>query len=181
MHTDEVFVYKRPTKIRPGFSVAWAYPANYAVAMAGLGYQLVFQLLDQNPDIEVRRVFTDWEEPGWKASELIGFSLSWELGYIHVLNLLKKYGTNMLSQKRTKDDPLVFGGGPVLCANPEPFADFFDVILIGDAEILIPQLISAWNVARKLPTRYVQLTYLAQIDGFYVPALYHYRNICSDG
>jgi radical SAM superfamily enzyme YgiQ (UPF0313 family) len=75
------------------------------------------------------------------------------------------------SAERSVQHPLVFGGGPVLTANPEPFADFFDVILLGDGENLLGDFIDAYKEVRTAD-RNTQLRRLAQVPGIYVPSLY---------
>ncbi|HSM81855.1 MAG TPA: radical SAM protein, partial [Nodosilinea sp.] len=72
---------------------------------------------------------------------------------------------------RSADHPLVFGGGPVLTANPEPFADFFDVILLGDGETLLDNFFDAL-VELKTASRSETLRRLALVPGIYVPSLY---------
>jgi radical SAM superfamily enzyme YgiQ (UPF0313 family) len=167
----EVFLLTRPQKQRGLFSVSWFYPNTYAVGMAGLGYQLVWRLLDQDADVIVRRGFTDIEEPG-ETAELFGFTVAWELDYLNVMNVLQEHDIAVTAAERTNDEPIVFGGGPVLSANPEPFTDLFDVILIGDAETAVPAFISAWKEARKLKSRRERLEHLSTIPGVYVPSLY---------
>jgi radical SAM superfamily enzyme YgiQ (UPF0313 family) len=130
--------------------------------------------------LQVYRAFADLQEPGWQGCDLIGFTMSWELGYLNVLKLLQKLGTHVLSKDRGKGEPLVFGGGPVLTANPEPFADIFDIVLIGDAEELVPRFIAAWKSVRTLNDRQDQLKVLARVEGVYVPGLYRYRMDISD-
>jgi radical SAM superfamily enzyme YgiQ (UPF0313 family) len=76
--------------------------------------------------------------------------------------------------------PLIFGGGPVLTANPEPFADFFDVILLGDGELLLDEFIVAYKAVRQCD-RLTQLKHLAQVPGLYVPALYEVTYEGEDG
>ena len=65
----------------------------------------------------------------------------------------------------------MFGGGPVLTANPEPLAPFFDAVLLGDGELLLPAFIDALQNCRKAP-RAERLRQLAQVPGVYVPSLY---------
>ncbi|MBX9688643.1 MAG: B12-binding domain-containing radical SAM protein [Candidatus Obscuribacterales bacterium] len=168
----EKLLLARPVKNEPDFGVAWAYPNSYAVAMSGLGYQLIWWLLEQDPQVETYRVFSDACESGWQKAELLGFTLSWELDYANILSILKSAGISLLSAERELDAPLIFGGGPSLTANPEPFAEIFDVILLGDAEITIPNLLAAWKEARKLGTRAERLRHLANFSGLYVPSLY---------
>jgi radical SAM superfamily enzyme YgiQ (UPF0313 family) len=170
----EVCLVDRPPKSGAGFGVSWFYPNTYAVGMSGLGYQLVWWLLEQDPQTLVTRGFTDKEEGGAEAGELFGFTLSWELDFINILKILDKHGIDALATERNDDDPLVFGGGPVLSANPEPFADFFDVILLGDAESIVPQFLEAWKEARQLDSREKRLLHLSTISGVYVPRYYKY-------
>lgn len=172
MFPPEKFLVGRPLKTKSEFSVAWYYPNTYTVGMAGLGYQLVFGLLDSYEDIAVRRGFTDMEEPGIRESEIIGFTLSWELDFANIVSILRKHDIPVSSKDRTSDHPLIFGGGPVLTANPEPFADIFDVVLMGDAEVAIPSFIEAFRQSRKLSSRRERLLNLANSDGIYVPQFY---------
>lgn len=171
----EELLLPAPLKRRPEFAVTWVFPNEYKVGMAGLGYQLIWWLLEQCEDLEVRRAFTDRQQAGWDTSDLFGFTLSWELDYVNVLQLLKSAGIPWLSRDRKDDAPLVFGGGPALSANPEPFAEFFDVILLGDAEETIPRLLQGFKDARSLPDRESRLRFLAGVDGLYVPSLYKYE------
>lgn len=171
----ETLLLERPAKNNPDINVSWAYPNSYAVAMAGLGYQLIWWLLEQEPDVRTFRTYTDTAQSNWENSELIGFTLSWELDYANVLSLLKKASIPLLASQRSLDAPLVFAGGPVLSANPEPFAEFFDLILLGDAEITIPNLLKAWREARSLPTREARLRHMSSFAGIYVPSLFRYQ------
>ena len=132
-------------------------------------------------DIEVRRGFTDIEETGTVPCELLGFTVSWELDFIHILGILQKQGISLLADKRTDDMPLIFGGGPVLSSNPEALADFFDVILLGDAEVSVPQFIDAYKESRRLKKRKDRLLALSQIPGLYVPGLYQCTFQSPDG
>jgi radical SAM superfamily enzyme YgiQ (UPF0313 family) len=119
----------------------------------------------------VSRLFTDCHEPLPVQPELLGYSISWELDYVNILNLPEFLGMPLRSIERGDRHPLVFGGGPVLTANPEPFADFFDVILLGDGEILLGDFIDAYKEVRTAD-RNTQLRRLAQVPGVYVPSLY---------
>ncbi len=88
-----------------------------------------------------------------------------------LLNLLEEQHIPLWSHQRGEKDPLVFGGGPVLTANPEPLAPFLDVVLLGDGEELLPNFIDTIQEIRGLQ-RSEQLLHLAQIPGIYVPQLY---------
>ncbi|MFM7424079.1 MAG: B12-binding domain-containing radical SAM protein [Elainella sp.] len=158
----------------------FAFPNTYSVGITSLGYQLVWATLALRPDLQVSRLFTDAQEPLPARPELLGVSLSWELDYGNFLGLLESLGLPLCSADRTDDQPLVFGGGPVLTANPEPFADFFDLVLLGDGEQLIDALIDAYQEVRSAD-RATQLRHLAQVPGIYVPSLYHVTYEAVDG
>jgi radical SAM superfamily enzyme YgiQ (UPF0313 family) len=149
----------------------FAFPNEYSVGITSLGYQVVWASLASRPDLQVSRLFTDVHEPLPGEPELLGYSLSWELDYVNILNLLEFLEIPVRSAERSHHHPLVFGGGPVLTANPEPFADFFDVILLGDGENLLGDFIEAYKEVRTAD-RKTQRRRLAQVPGVYVPSLY---------
>jgi radical SAM superfamily enzyme YgiQ (UPF0313 family) len=174
MLQNEVCLLPNQPKNKGALGCLWYYPNSYKIGMAGLGYQLVWKLLQEDPDIVVQRGFTDWLEPHQvqQPTELIGFTLSWELDFVNILKTLSEHGIPFASAEREDDLPIVFGGGPVLSANPEPFADFFDVVLLGDAEKVVPSFLQGWKEARKGTKRLERLQYLSTIDGIYVPSFY---------
>lgn len=149
----------------------FAFPNDYTVGITSLGYQVVWATLAQRSDLAVSRLFTDLHEPLPSQPTLVGFSVSWELDYINILQMLEGLGIPLLAADRTEDHPLIFGGGPVLTANPEPFAPFFDVVLLGDGERLLHPFIDAVQRVQGCD-RPTQLRRLAQVPGVYVPALY---------
>ncbi|MEY3930575.1 MAG: hypothetical protein RLZZ516_2285 [Cyanobacteriota bacterium] len=155
-----------------------AFPSTYTVGITSLGYQVVWATLAQRPDVDVRRLFTDQGDPahggrrgGGPALDLFGLSLSWELDGPVLLDLLEQQRIPLWATERGDDDPIVFGGGPVLTANPEPLAPFFDAVLLGDGELLLPAFIDALQECRDAP-RSERLRRLAQVEGVYVPPLY---------
>ncbi len=83
--------------------------------------------------------------------DLFGLSLSWELDGPVLLDLLEQQRIPLWASERGDDDPIVFGGGPVLTANPEPLAPFFDAVLLGDGELLLPAFIEAVQACRQAP------------------------------
>lgn len=149
----------------------FAFPNEYSVGITSLGYQVVWASLASRSDLQVSRLFTDCHESLPAQPELLGYSISWELDYVNILQLLEWLEIPVRSAERSDRHPLVFGGGPVLTANPEPFADFFDVILLGDGEILLGEFIDAYKTVRTAD-RKTQLRHLAKVPGIYVPSLY---------
>lgn len=165
----------------------FAFPNEYSVGITSLGYQVVWATLASRTDLQVSRLFTDAQESLPANPELMGFSLSWELDYVNVLGLLEALqipvratARSPLNALHSSNYPLIFGGGPVLTANPEPFADFFDVILLGDGELLLGEFIEAYKTVRQCD-RLTQLQHLAQVPGLYVPALYEVTYDGEDG
>ncbi|BAB72751.1 B12-binding domain-containing radical SAM protein [Anabaena sp. FACHB-709] len=158
----------------------FAFPNEYTVGITSLGYQVVWATLAMRSDVQVSRLFTDTYEPLPREPEIVGFSISWELDYVNILNLLESLQIPIRASLRDDSHPIVFGGGPVLTANPEPFAEFFDVILLGDGENLLGNLIEAYKEVRNA-SRQTQLQALAQIPGIYVPSLYVVEYEAVDG
>lgn len=158
-------------------SVVFAFPNDYTVGITSLGYQVVWATLARRNDISVSRLFTDGHESLPSAVDVLGFSISWELDYVNLLALLEQLDIPLMASDRTDDHPLVFGGGPVLTANPEPFADFFDVVLLGDGETLVDDFCDTL-VALKSANRAQTLRHLAAVPGVYIPSLY---NVAYDG
>ncbi|MBW4645621.1 MAG: B12-binding domain-containing radical SAM protein [Goleter apudmare HA4340-LM2] len=158
----------------------FAFPNEYSVGITSLGYQVVWATLAMRDDVQVSRLFTDIHEQLPRKPEIVGFSISWELDYVNILNLLESLDIPIRASARGDHHPIIFGGGPVLTANPEPFADFFDVILLGDGENLLGDFITTYKEVRNAH-RETQLKTLAQIPGIYVPSLYEVEYQEKDG
>ena len=158
----------------------FAFPNEYTIGITSLGFQIVWATLAMRSDVDVSRLFTDINEPLPRNPELLGFSVSWELDYINIFNLLESLDIPLHSSDRENNHPLVFGGGTVLTANPEPFADFFDVILLGDGEDLLDRFIDAYKEVRNAD-RQTKLRHLARVPGIYIPSLYEVTYHSPDG
>ena len=170
-----------PVSSKPdAIPVIFAFPNEYTIGITSLGFQIVWATLAMRSDVDVRRLFTDIHEPLPRTPELLGFSMSWELDYINIFNLLESLDIPLHGDKREEHHPLVFGGGTVLTANPEPFADFFDVILLGDGENLLDEFIDAYQQVRTADHS-TKLRHLARVPGVYVPSLYQVTYHSSDG
>ncbi|BAQ62348.1 Fe-S oxidoreductase [Geminocystis sp. NIES-3708] len=158
----------------------FAFPNEYTVGITSLGYQLVWANFSLRDDVVVSRLFMDVHENLPRNPELVGFSFSWELDYVNILNLLEFLNIPIYAKDRNENHPLVFGGGPVFTANPEPFADFFDIILLGDGENLLGNFIDSYQQIRQ-SNRNQKLTHLAQTEGVYIPSLYYINYQEKDG
>jgi radical SAM superfamily enzyme YgiQ (UPF0313 family) len=170
-----------PTSPQPNaIPTIFAFPNEYSVGITSLGYQIVWATLAQRSDLQVSRLFTDVGESLPRAPELFGFSFSWELDYVNILTLLESLNIPIRTNNRSDLHPLIFGGGPVLTANPEPFADFFDLVLLGDGENALDNFIDAYREVRH-EDRLSKLRRLARVPGIYVPSLYRVNYLSPSG
>lgn len=179
-----------------------AYPNNYWVAMSNLGFQAVYDILARDSRVLVERGFLpedfDSEKVAatkWRSFEnnnllgdcdILGFSLSFETDYPHLLKLLKNqdllFGSWQEREAAARESkfrfPLLIAGGTAVTLNPEPVADFLDVIVVGEAEELLPEFMNVYHKAKiEGWSRDQLLEGLAQIEGVYVPRFYqpHYN------
>ncbi len=171
---------------------ALAFPDVYEVGMSHLGLQLLYHTLNGMDDAMADRVYTPWLdfeqrlrslgeplrgiESGRPLAEFdfVGFSLQYELSYSNILTMLDLGNIPVESCDRTGDHPFVIAGGP--CAfNPEPLADFFDFIVLGEAEEVLPELVSLFRKWRASGTgsRREFLQEVRKIEGIYVPSFFN--------
>ncbi len=180
--------------------VRWAltYPEIYEVGASNLGHILLYSILNAVPgqlcdrsylpaaDLAARLrqrhqpLFAVESRRPLGAFDILGFSLSYELGATNILEMLDLAGIPIRAADRSDlplgdpaSPPLIFAGGPTATSNPEPFAPFFDFIALGDGEELLPEigLVVAEGKEAGL-TRRQLLQDLALVPGVYVPALY---------
>lgn len=108
--------------------------------------------------------------------DALGITLPHELAATNVLEALDLAGIPLRAEDRSEDDPIVLAGGP--CAfNPEPYAPFFDAFNIGEGEEMLPEGLEVIRQLRKEgATRKEILEALSQVDGFYIPSFYAWRD-----
>jgi radical SAM family uncharacterized protein/radical SAM-linked protein len=165
-----------------------AFPDVYEIGMSYLGFQILYETLNQLPGVGAERVYSPWLDmekllrqerlplcsletrtPLYRF-DLVGITLQHEMAYTNCLNLLALGGIPLLTSERTETDPLVFGGGP--CAmNPEPLTPMFDAIWLGDAETGLA-LVAQTLLGCKSRPRSEKLRALARIPGVYIPGAY---------
>jgi radical SAM superfamily enzyme YgiQ (UPF0313 family) len=167
--------------------IALAFPNTYWVGMSNLGFQTVYRLFNDQPEVVCERVFLP---PKQELAELvasrtplvtlesqslvsdfdaIAFSVSFEWDYVNVLTLLRLAGVPAYAAERSERHPLVVIGGAVTFVNPEPLALFADVIAAGEGEMLVPAIGRAFSEASD---RRDLLRLLARERGFYIPSFY---------
>jgi radical SAM superfamily enzyme YgiQ (UPF0313 family) len=168
-------------------SICLAYPNTYHVGMSNLGFQGVYSMLNDFPDVLCERVFLpdaeDIEEYRRTGTalfsleskrplaefDMLAFSVSFENDYPNIMRMLRLAGFPLLASERASGWPLLLYGGVMAFSNPEPLADFFDVVFIGEAEPLIPPFIEA---VRRSSDRESLLKDLLKVKGIYIPSLY---------
>src|SRR6056297_2705717 len=130
---------------------AICFPDLYEIGMSNTAIKLLYAQLNSMENVHCERVFTpapDFEEllrqsdvPLYTLEsgipleklDMIGFSVGYELSATNILSTLERGHIPIRRSDRSSTDPIVLGGGPAL-TNPEPFAQFFDAIYIGEAE-----------------------------------------------
>ncbi len=169
---SEIFLYDRPLDKQPEINIWAAFPAIYSFGMSSLGYQAIFKTLDERKDYFVERIFTDTKTTQIPASQvdLMCFSFSFEIDFLGMFKILEKHNIPFCSKDRDESHPIIFAGGPVLTANPEPFSDFFDFIIIGDSENMDTTIIDLIKDNKELPKPEL-LRKLSTIEGIYVPSM----------
>jgi len=176
-------------------SVLLAYPDTYEVGMSYLGLKILYHLLNEQDDVVCERVFAPWgdmeeelrqsnrhlfsleSKKAVKDFDIVGFSLSYELTYTNVLNMLDLGGVRVLAEERGEDDPLVIAGG-ACTYNPEPMSKFIDVFIVGDAEETLLEFMEKFReLKEKKYNKKKILEGLASIKGVYVPSLYEVKQV----
>lgn len=167
--------------------VALAFPNTYYVGMSNLGFQTVYRLFNDQPDIVCERIFlppkqelqsllqagtrlvTLESQTPVHDMDVLAFSVSFEWDYTNVLTMLRLAGLPLRAEARDQRHPLVVIGGAVTFVNPEPLALFADVIAAGEGEALVPDLLASWRAGGG---RQAVLRDLATRRGFYIPSFY---------
>lgn len=167
----------------------FCFPDIYEIGMSNLGLQILYDIINRHPDFIAERCYAPWEDMGAKLREnnipllsletatplkdfdVVGFSVQFELLYSNVLYMLDLAGIPFYAKDRGDEYPILCAGGP--CAvNPEPFAPFFDCIVIGEGEEADLELLKkvAKGKEKGLSKREI-LEELKKIEGVYVPEL----------
>ena len=177
-------------KDRVDIRYAFCFPDTYEIGMSHLGMKILYGLVNEREDAWCERVFapdTDMEEQMRKNNvplfalesgdyikdfDIIGFTLQYELCYTNVLNMLDLAGIPVFSRERTELTPIICCGGPCAC-NPEPMAEFFDIVFLGEGEETTNQVLDILKECKKNNcTKAEFLNRVKELQGIYVPSLY---------
>ncbi|MFH2010848.1 MAG: TIGR03960 family B12-binding radical SAM protein [bacterium] len=165
-----------------------AFPDTYELGMSHLGLKVLYELCNAHPDIACERACAPWTDLEAEllarrlplvslenalplhAFDVVGFSLQYELTFTTVLAMLELGGIPLRAADRSEDAPLVIAGGPV-ALHPEPVAPFFDLVLVGDGERALPELLVADAALRERGAgRNDRVAELACRPGIHAPA-----------
>lgn len=175
-------------------AVRWAlmYPDAYEVGLPNQGVMILYEVLNELPDVLAERTYAVWPDlealmrehgvPQFTvdahrplgAFDLLGVSFATELGYTNLLTALDLAGIPLHASQRTDEHPIVIAGGHA-AFNPEPIADFIDAAVLGDGEeavLEITDIVRAWKADGRPGGRDELLTRLAETGGVYVPRFY---------
>lgn len=169
---NEIFLYERNVSKNANLNIWLAYPSIYSFGMSSLGFLSIFKMFDEKKEYFIERIFTDTKETQLMVNQvdLIGFSISFEIDFLSVFKILEKYNYPLKTKDRLGINTLIFAGGPVLTSNPEPFAEIFDFIIIGDGEKINLKVAQILEENKNL-SKIEKLKKLSEIDGIYVPEL----------
>lgn len=171
--------------------VALVYPNTYYVGMSNLGLHVVYGILNGMDDVVCERAFMPESEDEQvyakggatlstlesgsplSAFDIVAFSLCYEQDYVNVLKMLRWGGLSLRREDRKEGAPLVIAGGICVFYNPEPLADFFDLFLVGEAEVLLEGFLALWKSARDAGSSREEFFRAAsRLPGVYVPSGY---------
>lgn len=171
-------------------TIALCYPDLYEIGMSNYGISILYNIINRRNDALCERVYAVWTdfehllrqhripivslETGTELSQfdIIGFSLEYELTYTNMINILDLAGIPIYSRMRGEKDPIVIAGGTAMF-NPEPVADFLDVVVVGEGEEVIEEIIDVFkSLKAKYSERKEILEALKSIPGVYVPSLH---------
>ncbi|MGD9180707.1 MAG: TIGR03960 family B12-binding radical SAM protein [Desulfobacterales bacterium] len=182
-------IKKDPDSVKLRFALA--FPDLYEIGTSHFGMQILYHILNQHADIAAERVFTPGVDMAARLRsaglplftlesrqplnrfDIVGFSLLYELNYTNMLTILELAGIPFYAAQRDNAHPIIIAGGPCTC-NPEPVADFFDAIIVGDGETVIMELARTWMACNKntRPDKEALLKRWSRIEGVYVPAFF---------
>ena len=175
-----------------GVEVRWClmYPDAYAVGQPNQGIAILYEVLNERDWILAERTFSIWGDLArlmrehqvpqfsWETThpvrdfDVLGVSLSTELGFTNLLEGLDLAGIPLHSDQRGESDPLVIVGGHVAC-NPEPIADFIDAAVLGDGEQAVLEISELVRRAKRAgASREQLLESLAGTGRVYVPGFF---------
>ena len=165
------------------------FPDTYEIGMSNLGVRILYGMANEKENCVLERCFAPWvdlieklEKTGERLRSIetakplaefdfLGFSLQYELCYTNVLMMLDLAGIPHFARDRGEEYPIIMAGGPCM-ANPEPVADFFDLLMVGEGEEMFSQVIDLVDACKKEgATKAEFLSRARSIRGVIIPSL----------
>ena len=166
---EDNIILKKPMKMDIRFGLT--YPNVYKTAMSSLGYQIVYNIINERTDTFCERIVypnnrsIETNSP-LKDFNIIGFSLQYEQDYFNLLKILKKGDIPLKRENRSENDPLIIAGGPCASSNPTPLNDFIDIFIVGEGEVILNKFLDKY---KELNNPKKELDKFLEIDGIYIP------------
>ena len=166
---NEKYLYNRISSKTTDFVMWMGFPGIYSFSMSSLGYLWMFKTIDEIEGVNIERICSDTENTKYNISDVkvFGFSFSFDMDFLTIFSMLEKYNLPLKAKDRDKF-PLIFAGGPVVSANPEPYKEFFDFFIIGDGEDVNLKVIDICKENQD-KSKDTILKLLSEIEGVYVP------------
>ncbi len=171
-------------------SLCLCFPDIYEIGASNLGLEILYHMINEKkvarcerayaPDTDMEQILIERNEELFslesksplKSFDIVGFSLQCELVGTNIVNMLSLSNIPVFARDRKDGDTLIIGGGPVM-ANPEPFADFFDLFTIGDGEDSMIRILETYRICKKNKlSRQETLFELSKLEGIYIPSFY---------
>ena len=169
------------------------YPDTYEIGLPNQGLQILYEILNERDDSVAERSYAPWVDmlremrkrkiPLFSVDthraagefDILAFNLSAELVYTNLLECLDLSNVPLYSKDRNAEHPIVIAGGHCTY-NPEPFADFIDIAVLGDGEEVVGEISEIFSQWKSKPEKELDrselLQELAELSGVYVPSLY---------
>ncbi len=172
MNNSDIYLYNRNISKNADYTVWLAFPGIRSFALSSLGYLWMFKDIDTFDDVNIEMLCTDTKTTKNRIENvnLIGFSFTFDTDFLSIFSILERFSIPLKSSERGKDNPLIFAGGPVVSANPVPYKEFFDFIIIGDGEDINLKVVEICKSC-KYKSKVEVLEKLAELDGIYVPSI----------
>lgn len=176
MKTSDIYLYNHDLHKNGTFNMWLAFPGPESFALSSLGFLWMFKNIDETDDVNIEYICTDTEKLNFCADELglIGFSFTFDTDFLTIFSMLEKNNIPLKSAERGENFPLIFAGGPVVSANPEPYSEIFDFFVIGDGEDINLQVV---NICKDNTnkTKTELLAMLDKLEGLYIPSIKQQR------
>lgn len=125
--------------------VAILFPNIYKIGISNLAVHTLYRLVNRRALADL--FFTDMErgiKTGWRLGEfdLILLTLPYEFDLLPLLRKLAEWGIDVEKEKRKVP---IIAGGIFPSANPTVLSPIFDVVAVGEAEVIIPAILDSFT------------------------------------